>query len=58
MKLEKVIDLKAYREKRFSYNPDTGVEWLRPGNPGYVGRYTLPAPCDAAQKSDQVKKGE
>ncbi|MCF8085028.1 MAG: hypothetical protein K9M96_18265 [Deltaproteobacteria bacterium] len=57
MKLEKVIDLKAYREKRFSYNPDTGVEWLRPGNPRYVGRYTLPAPCDAAQKSDQVKEG-
>lgn len=58
MKLDKVVDLEAYRAKRFNYKIGIGLESPRPGQPGYVGRYTFPAPCDVQEENgNDAEKG-
>jgi hypothetical protein len=43
-KERKVIDLAAYRKKRFTYDIDPGPEFPQPGQPGYSGTYTPQTP--------------
>jgi hypothetical protein len=43
-KERKVIDLAAYRKKRFTYDIDPGPEFPKPGQPGYSGTYVPQAP--------------
>jgi len=47
-----VVDLAAYRKKRFIYDIDPGPEFPQPGQPGYLGTYTLQAPY-GPQKDDK-----
>ncbi len=54
-KHEKVIDLAAYRKKKFTYDIDPGPESPQPGQPGYLGTWTPQAPYG---KKEQEEDGD
>ena len=54
-KIEKVIQLAAYRKMRFTYDIDPGPEFPQAGQPGYFGTYTPQAPY---WKKEQAKEDD
>ncbi len=52
-KNEKVIELAAYRKKRFTYDIDPGPEFPKPGQPGYSGTYTPQAPYGKRERGEE-----
>ncbi len=52
-KNEKVIDLAAFRKKKFIYDIDPGPEFPKPGQPGYSGMYTRQAPYGKKEQGEE-----
>ena len=48
-----VIDLAAYRKKKFTYDIDPGPEFPQPGQPGYFGTYSPPPPYGLQKEDDK-----
>ncbi|MFH1629304.1 MAG: hypothetical protein ABIE47_11365 [Pseudomonadota bacterium] len=49
----KVIELAAYRKKRFTYDIDPEPEFPQTGQPGYLGTYTPPPPYGLQKEDDK-----